>query len=304
MIHKKGRKPYNSDVPRVAEGVPMRIPANDYISIQGFINSNDGFINEERLDKYLERLTKKGFISTKNIYELSPGDRMAYITKEGKWCSGGFIIGLYESNIVYKNPFGDSEEFEESIEVNDNSFRGKINDKIREKIKTKIKEQQKTKEYLPFLLYKGFNNAVFSLQGVDVYEFWYKKKVNKKEIKKALNMQKRVKFNLPKNPTYYPVHLLNDNNEEVIVFYGRDAYDVKRFINSQKYTKALENGWTFVDGSQGTNNNGILKVNLKETYQESDNEKDSENSFEEEYYDENSDENSDEGYGEEMKYNN
>lgn len=288
MIQKKGRKAYDSDVPRVPEnGIPLRLPPDEYISRQGYINSNNGFINDDRLIRYLQKLETKGFVKTNNIYELSPGDRMAYITKDGKWRSGGFVIGLYESNMVYNN-FDDSIDFD----IDDSKFRGTMTENIKEKIKKQIKEQQRTKEYLPFLLYKAFNNAVFSLQGVDVYEFWYKKKISKRIRKKIVKEPKKIQFNLPKNPTYYPVYLLNDNNEEVIVFYGRDTYDVKRFINSQKYSKALEQGWEFVDGTQGSDTQS-LKVNLKNEEENSQEEDSEEYSQEEDFYD-----------GEETKFNN
>lgn len=229
IIHKDGRKPYDENEPRFAEGdhVNRDVP-DDYVSIQQQINSGPGkTINMKVLLGYLDTLRNRGFVKIEPnlISEVPIGCRFAYISNENKWRSGGFLVSHNTSDSAYDPELG-------------------IVDGVYE-------------EKRPFLMYKGFNNAVYSLQVDDVFEFWYLPRVDPKVFKKKQN-EKRAKKNAskivilrkPLFSTDFPVTLLDNNGTEVTVFFGRDNTHRNRFANSNKYLKALENGWTFEDGTQ------------------------------------------------------
>lgn len=221
IVHKEGRKPYDANEPRIADesipGVFIREPPPGYQSIQRYINSEKGSkINKQRLELYLETLRKKGFvkISKDNLYTLQPGSRFAYITKENKWRSGGFLIQVKESSTKY------GEEYDSSLE---NEYT----------------------EYNPFIIYKAFNNAVFSLQAEDIKEIWVKVKKVKEKNKSG------VKFKNVGPETDYAVVLENDDGKDVVVYYARDNPTRDRFMNTKKFDRALDYGWVFEDGTQG-----------------------------------------------------
>lgn len=243
MIHIPGRKPYDPSIPRTvldSSGVKDRQISYDEsrVSIQSFINGDNGHIVPERYEAYIKKLISRGFtkLEPDSIYDLYPGLRMAYVTYDNRWRSGGFVLSVHDSCTEYG-------EKEEDIDITE-------------------------KEYKPYILYKGFNNAVFSLQESDVKEFWIKDTLNKPKE----NKNEVIIFKIPKYETNYPVLLLNNNGENVIVYYARDNYARNRFINTQKFQKALSGSWMFEDGTQGedfeiiefTPDTAIETVNLVE----------------------------------------
>jgi len=216
MIEIEGRKPYDPSVPRVVEdehypALPRPPPIN-WSSAQKAIHGNDGYIIPERLEIYIGMLIEKGFVKIlpENVHEIREGDRMAYVRKDRKFRSGGFLIRISDSN-------------------------------------TKYGKDETEDEYKTYLLYRGFNNACFSLQLEDVEEFW----VRHKKIKEYKPKQKYVIFERPVYYTNFPVYLANDNNEFVLVKYCRDNYSRNRFITTQKFDRAKNDGWRF-DDENGT----------------------------------------------------
>ena len=89
-----------------------------------------------------------------------------------------------------------------------------------------------------YILYKGFNGAIFSLQLKDIKEIYIKSK--KKEV---------PAFKKPAKVTNFPVFLINPNtNEPEIVYYAKDNAHKIRFENSDKYQKAIQLGrWVWSD---------------------------------------------------------
>jgi hypothetical protein len=220
IIEKEGRQPYDANVPRVVieslySNVKPREPPENYISKQKYINSNDGKINQEILDIYLQKLQEKGFVavSPEDVYTIRIGDRIAFIRNDNKWRSGGFLVDVKNSNTAYG-------------EHNNNDEKS---------------------EYKPYVLFKAFNNAIFSLQVSDVYQFWVKRPAEKK-IQDTISI-----FKIPTIETQFPVYLLNDNEDLVIIYYARDNYSRNRFMSTRKFQCAQEYGWKFEDGTQGEN---------------------------------------------------
>lgn len=89
-----------------------------------------------------------------------------------------------------------------------------------------------------YILYKGYNGAIFSLQIKDIMEVYIKSK--KREIPIFKNPDHD-------NKTNFPVYLEDyRTGKNVIVYYAKDEYNRRRFMNSQKYKTALMlNRWSF-----------------------------------------------------------
>jgi hypothetical protein len=103
-----------------------------------------------------------------------------------------------------------------------------------------------------FILYKSFNNAVFSIQIEDIKHIYTKK------IKNVI--KKMAYFKKPTTITGYPVSLTNADGINVIVYYARDNYNKTMFEASTKYIRATEDpeSWSFDDGTQELWMNGVL----------------------------------------------
>ena len=89
-----------------------------------------------------------------------------------------------------------------------------------------------------YILYKGYNGVIFSLQIKDILEVYIKSP--KREIptfkKPDLNFKTNFHVTLPDPET----------DEDIIIYYAKDKYHKERFINSVKYRKALALGmWSW-----------------------------------------------------------
>jgi hypothetical protein len=253
IVHKDGRRPYDKTVLREADesvqGVIATPVPTGYYSIQQHINSNKGrTINKPRLDEYLTKLKKKGWIqiSVDDIYSLQKGNRVAYITVDNKWRSGGFLVEIKDSASKY--------------------------DAKKDKV---IENRKKDAEYKPYILYKAFNGSIFSLQAEDIQQLW----TRPKKVKGPKN--DRVKFKVPYEESSYAVILEDDDGEDVIVYYARDDYTRKRFMKTKKFERAETYGWVFDDDTQGTpvdKESGIQIQLLDDLENDSSDEEDSDSS--------------------------
>ena len=90
-------------------------------------------------------------------------------------------------------------------------------------------------------MYKGYNGAVFSLQIKDLLEVYIK------SPKREVPVFKKPDMN---NITNYPVFLPDPETDvNTLIYYARDEYQRRRFMNSIKYKKALALGmwsWSMV----------------------------------------------------------
>ena len=95
-----------------------------------------------------------------------------------------------------------------------------------------------TENNMKYILYKGYNGAIFSLQIKDILQAYVK------SSKKEIPIFKKPDLNYVTN---YPVYLSDPTTEkQTIVYYGKDEYNRKRFMNSMKYKKAIALGmWSW-----------------------------------------------------------
>lgn len=81
-----------------------------------------------------------------------------------------------------------------------------------------------------YVMYKGYNGAVFSLQIKDLLSVYVK------STKRDVSVFKKPDLN---NKTNFPVYLRDpQTGKNVVVYYAKDEYNRNRFMNSNKYKKA------------------------------------------------------------------
>lgn len=214
IIRLPGRKEYDANIPREElDGHVERKPSDGYISIQKYINQNNGHINEEILNIYKNNvLIPLGFrLTPKNkILDIPVGSTMRFRKKDNTWKSGGYVVDISLSKTTY--------------DENQNIIKD-FNNKI-------------------YILYKAYNNKIYSLQEDDISELWVKKLKNPKNKPKKDNIVEYVK---PAYITNYPVYLKDSNGNNVTVYYGKDNYAKNRFMETTKYKNAKKFGWRFIN---------------------------------------------------------
>jgi hypothetical protein len=245
----KPRKPINGHRERVAP--------NGYKSIQKELNSDNGRLNVEKFNEYVDTLTKDGWLEfplnnvPKYIKCLSPGMRVSYITNDNLYRSGGYLIDVHLSEedeyyAAYKGFNGAVWH----VQFNDISH-------LYFQDANKIRLQKKIAK----------ENAKAELRK--------QKEQNRKQklCEKELSGPKPVKFRRPRafGKAEYAVTIPDQNGIEVPVFYGRNNQDVMRFMSTAKFLKALNTKhWTFVDDDDDTNTEvssisdrtTVIRVNL------------------------------------------
>jgi len=92
------------------------------------------------------------------------------------------------------------------------------------------------------LLFKGFNNAVYSIQLSDLHRLYVKF-----PAEKQIGI---VVYKDPGDETDYPVYIKNKFGEDVILAYCKSLWYQNRMLNTNKYKKALRSGWIFENGTQ------------------------------------------------------
>jgi hypothetical protein len=197
IIEKEGRKAYDANRPRLARSdYTDRQPEPGYVSWQSKINTGPrGTINQKILDKYLE---EHGYdrLEPDQIEGLAAGSRIAYVTTDNKWRSGGFLIRTeWSEEDINGNPFD---------------------------------------EPRLFVLYKSFNNAVFPVQVEDVEMFYTRYGRLNVIIKKIITFKKPQRItNFPvylKDEDGYDVavYYAKDNHQRE-TFKSREKY--KKALN-------------------------------------------------------------------------
>lgn len=210
MIKKQGYKEYDPTVLRsVGEGYKERKYEPNGLSMSQKINSGaNGTINQEILDAFL---SEKNFTEVKDFTTLKnvdKGSRVCYIRNDkDKFISGGFLVSVNESDTDY--------------------------------------DGNKHKEPRMYILYRGFNNVIFSLQGSDIFKLYVadtKKTLAKKNVETKL-----IYFKKPKKETKYSATLKNSDSVDTVVYYGKDNFALRKFLSTNKYKKAQENpsSWAF-----------------------------------------------------------
>jgi|TARA_B110001452_G_C15098426_1_gene383042 hypothetical protein len=106
----------------------------------------------------------------------------------------------------------------------------------------------KDEENGEYINYKAHNGCIFPLQLKDILEIYIKDPAIKNAQKKEKVYRKTVYFNEVGKITNYPVYLKSKMTEnEIVVYYGKDAYAARKFTETIKYNYAKETGkWEFL----------------------------------------------------------
>lgn len=179
-----------------------------YRSYQKIINSNNGQINEDRLEEHLEMMANDPYVQWDSVEPidfstLNKGDRIRYITRtpdrKVMFRTGGWITAIDEDNYEW-------------------------------------------------LAYIAHTKSTWSLQAEDCIKMWVtRKKESTKDVKddtiyfKKLGDETNFKITLPNRIKENPYAKYDE-----IVYYAKDNYDKKRFESTNKYKNA-KNGarWNF-----------------------------------------------------------
>ncbi len=202
----------------------LKLPEAGYISRQKQINTGPGGTADlQELNKYKQKLTKMGFapITINDIYGVKLGSRIAYVTSDNKWRSGGFLVDIKNSNTQHG--------IDVPLDI-----------------------------YKIYIQYKAFNGAVFNLQEEDISELWVKNKKPKPKSKKERRAAGEesdsddgpkdvVMIQRPTVVTNFPITVDDVNGKKVIIKYARDEHDRQRYMGTSKYNKMITHGWEFSD---------------------------------------------------------
>lgn len=179
-----------------------------YRSYQKIINSDNGQINEQKLEEHIEMMMNDPYVQWDSVEPidfstLNKGDRIRYITRTQKglikFVTGGWITAIDEDNFEW-------------------------------------------------LAYMSHTKSTWSLQAEDCIKMWVvRKKESFKEIKddtiyfKKLGDETNFKVTLPNRLLENP-----HAKYEEIVYYAKDNYDRKRFESTNKYKNAKAGArWNF-----------------------------------------------------------
>lgn len=88
---------------------------------------------------------------------------------------------------------------------------------------------------------RGVNRT---LQYGNFEKMYMKEKVKKVKVSK---LEGKVIYKRPTNETNYPVYLKDEDGEDVVVYYAISKSKIDQFMNTNKYKRALKNGWEFDD---------------------------------------------------------
>lgn len=179
-----------------------RYDPQNYISVQTKVNNNP---NYEKM--YMSKIISDGWVSLKRVEDILifPKGRSFKYRLNGDSMSGA-PEGTFRSGgwIIGKN-----------LDDPDNNTK--------------------------YILYKGYNGAVFSLQIKDLLEVYIK------SSKKDIPVFKKPDLNYKTN---YPVYLIDpETKKNKIIYYAKDQFNKDRFMNTIKYKKALAYGlwsWSIV----------------------------------------------------------
>lgn len=174
-----------------------RYDSSKYISVQTRVNNDPKFA-----DKYYSKIANDGWVTLQDveqIFGLRKGNAFKY-TLNGDSLSGA-PEGTFRSGGWYVG---------KNLDDPDNNHK--------------------------YILYKGYNGAIFSLQLKDLKEVFVK-----------MGKKSRPVFKRPGNPTNFPVYLKEESTgRDVVVYYGKDEFNRKKFMNSMKFKTAVAYGrWSW-----------------------------------------------------------
>lgn len=210
LVKNPGRLTYDSSVPRLNEIGENKDPPPEYKSIQKSINCMPGgTVDRDKLKLYLEYLHKKGFrqIETSQLWNIKNGTRVAYLTKAGKWRSGGFLVEVRNSNTTVTKD-------DQVVKSGDGKVKMYFN-------------------------YKTFNGGVFCVQEEDIEQLWAAIVLRKDD--------KRVKIDPLGPVTKFAATAKNEKGEDEVIRYLKTQKELDRFLESKRYENIVERGFVFLD---------------------------------------------------------
>jgi hypothetical protein len=226
LVQRPGRRPYDPNEIRMPLHEEPKLPPPTYRSIQQAINIGpDRTADPNRLEAYIHRLkSKEGFleIPINDIYSVPRGARVAYLTTDYKWRSGGFLVDVKNSNTLYGT-------------------------------------DARLSEYKIYFAYRAFSRALFHVQEDDVARLFVKARKAPKAT--AAKVLEKVILPRPRDRTRFPITAMDRKGSVVIIKYFKDDAARKRFLSSQKYDKIMSNGFLFEDevpGGTGKNKFGSV----------------------------------------------
>lgn len=203
-----------------------------YTNVQDYINIGPNkTVDESRLKNMLNFMTKNGWVILKNneieYYDFKPRDLIKYVTND-KPENGGI------RNITYQDT-GESDTVSYGSSANKFRSGGWIIAKDGQVI-----EGDEGKKYI---MYKPHNlsQPPIPIQLENIRELY----VFSADYLEDLKSKRPVTFNKLGPETKYPVYILNKNGENVLVHYAKDESNRKKFMNTKKFKRALNAGWSF-----------------------------------------------------------
>jgi hypothetical protein len=200
-------------------------------SIQDYINSVDadldgknGYMDIDKFNDILGNNMLPNGWEEVNINELSSDDfsgkvQLRYIRIEDdgrlKFRSGGFFRYLYtigSNKLVVDKDTGEQKVVDEPFIL--------------------YQPHWKTKDERPNVI----------LQFSRIHRLFLKRLSEPAAVAKK---QSGVKFKRPTNKTNFPVCMVNNEGNVETVYFARDEYARKRFMNSKKFERAKKDGWEF-----------------------------------------------------------
>jgi hypothetical protein len=203
IIAKPGRIPYDSNIQKIAFKNHVETPAG-YKSVQSQINIGPGgTVDPVKLKKYLDS-TNFTKVDHRNVNGIL-----------------AIAPGLRVAYINTDNKWRSGGFFIEAKKGN---------------------QTGEEKFHYQYILYKGFNHAVYSLQLGDIHDLFIKFPIKKRP---GVVVYKDIT-----HETNYPVYINNNIGERVILSYQPSGWAQKRAYVCPKYKKAQTNGWMFMNGTQ------------------------------------------------------
>ena len=196
-------------------------------NVQEYINNGPNCsCNNNRLEGLVNFMLSVGWqeIEVEDIesYDFSPKDMIKYVTKNNDYTRKGGVRHV-------KN-LETGEETDMEYGSSGNKFRsgGWI-------IKVDYDER--------YILYKPYKKSQppIPIQFENIKRLFH---ITKEQQRENSN-KKIIYYDRPGEKTKYPVKLKDMCGKEVVVYYGKDRYKQQRFMNSEKYALAKQNGWKF-----------------------------------------------------------
>jgi hypothetical protein len=97
-----------------------------------------------------------------------------------------------------------------------------------------------------YLLYRPHNNKLpVSVQLNNILKLFVLDSESQDNLKEERRKKKPVYFNKLGEKTNYPVYVIDKDGNKTIVYYAVSQSKAERFMQTNKYLRALENGWEF-----------------------------------------------------------